>query len=91
MFALQMEKSMKTITLRVPEVLESRIAGLARDRGTSKSAVVREAVETYLNEATEGRTGSMSERVEDLLGAIDGPHAPTDLASNEKHLEGYGQ
>jgi len=79
---------MKTISLKLPDSLDARVAGTARRRGVSKSALVREALEAYL---TNGRTGtrkSVLDLVGDLRGCVEGPR---DLSTNPKHLKGYGR
>ena len=44
------EARMKTLSLKLPEELDIRIGAIARQRGSSKSEVVRSALEAYLPE-----------------------------------------
>jgi Arc/MetJ-type ribon-helix-helix transcriptional regulator len=80
--------SMKTVSLRVPESLDRKLAAVARRRRICKSAVLREALEKYLNrrQAVHGR--SFLERARDLVGCVKG--APADLSCNSKHVDGFG-
>ncbi len=78
---------MTTMTLKVPEVLGRRLARLAESRGASRSAVIREALERFLEE-TASQPDSCLARASDLIGCVEGP---TDLSHNKKLLEGFGQ
>jgi hypothetical protein len=52
---------MKVLSFKVPATLERKLAAVARKRGARKSALVREALERYLDESGEGRRGSFLE------------------------------
>lgn len=75
---------MKTWTIKVPPELDAKVARLARRRGASRSQIVREALERLLDEPAE----SMVDRAGKLVGSVSGPE---DLASNPRHLEGFGE
>lgn len=77
---------MKTLSLKVPDALHSRLKAAAKRRSTNKSSLVREALEAYLG--NEQRAGSFLDLTKDLLGTLKGP---SDLSSNKKHMEGYGR
>lgn len=77
---------MTTISLKVPAVLEQRLARLAKSRGASRSAVIREALERLLNEAS-AHPDSCLALASDLIGSVEGP---ADLSHNKKHFEGFG-
>jgi predicted DNA-binding protein len=77
----------KTRSLKLPANLDSRLDQAAQRRGVSRSAVVREAVEAYLDRDTEPAARSLLARVRDLAGCVDGP---PDLSVNERYLDGYG-
>lgn len=52
---------------------EQALARLARRKGTSKSAVLREAVETLARLSSRaGQSGGLFERAEDLIGCVSG-------------------
>jgi len=76
-----------TVSLKVPEVLEQRLARLAARRGASRSLLIREAIERFLHEAS-AHPESCLARASDLVGSVDGP---ADLSHNKKHMEGFGK
>jgi hypothetical protein len=51
-----------------------------------KSAVVREALQRYVDESREIRKGSFLDLAGDLVGCV--KDARADLSSNPKHLDG---
>ena len=57
---------MVTLTLKVPESLAARLEVAARQRGAGKSALVREAIVAYLDQAPESRAGSFLDAARDL-------------------------
>ena len=79
-----MANPMRTVSFKLPEALDDALSDLARRRKSSRSALVREALEIL---ATGGRR-SVTTVVDELIGALDGP---TDLSTNPKHLSGYGK
>jgi metal-responsive CopG/Arc/MetJ family transcriptional regulator len=80
---------MKTISLKLADPLLRKLERLARERGQSKSAVVRAALEQFLNGARPAqRPMSALELAGDLVGSLEGPG---DLSTNPKYMEGYGQ
>jgi hypothetical protein len=79
---------MKTISLKLPEALDSKLSATARRLKRTKSAVIREVLEEHLNGTTPAKPISCYDLTADLCGCLDGP---TDLATNKKYLEGYGR
>jgi Arc/MetJ-type ribon-helix-helix transcriptional regulator len=77
-----------TISLKVPNELVSRMDALARAKRTSRSALLREALEEKLEIAARRTSLSLYEQSADLCGA--GSSGLVDLASNPKHLDGFG-
>lgn len=82
-----MRRPTRTITLKLPARLASRLDSAARKRSTTRSAVIRAALEGHLD----GKEGPRSclDLARDLAGSIDG--GPADLSYNRKHLEGFGR
>jgi Arc/MetJ-type ribon-helix-helix transcriptional regulator len=79
---------MKTVSLKLPEGLHRDLERTARERGQSKSDVVRAALERFLDGGRAGRgPRSALALAGDLVGCIEGPG---DLATNPKYLEGLG-
>ena len=78
---------MKTISLKLPDDVDARLEARAKAIGKSKSALTREALAKYLD-VKGGSEVSCLDLVRDLVGRAKGPG---DLASNKKHLRGYGR
>ena len=78
---------MTTVSLKVPDVLEQRLARLAASRGATRSELIREAIERFLHEAS-AHPESCLARASDLVGSVDGP---ADLSHNKKHMDGFGR
>ena len=80
---------MKVLSLKLPEILDRKLSAVVKRRGMQKSVVVREALEQYLDESREVRSGSFLDLAGDLVGCV--KDAPADLSSNPKHMDGYGR
>jgi predicted transcriptional regulator len=76
-----------TISLKVPDSLDSRLAEEAQRRRTSKSAVVRDCVEQMLIAPRKDRAASCLDLAGDLAGCLEGPR---DIATNAKYLDDFG-
>lgn len=80
---------MSTISLKVPETLEAELRAAAHRRGVSKSALVREAIQSYLLTAEKSeRPESALSQVTDLVGAFSGP---ADLSVGKNYLDGFAE
>jgi Arc/MetJ-type ribon-helix-helix transcriptional regulator len=79
---------MTTISLKIPDELVARMDAMARAKRTNRSALLREALEEKLKAAARKNPPSLFERSADLCGK--GSSGLGDLASNPKHLEGFG-
>jgi predicted DNA-binding protein len=88
---------MKTLSVKLPDALDARLRATARRLGKSKSAVMKEALESYLKgtngkqaaKAASTRHGpTVADLVGDLLGSLEGPG---DLSYNKKYMEGFGK
>lgn len=79
---------MKTLTVKIPDVVFADIAGDAKARNVPKSEIVRERL--MRKPATAKRTkDSLWDRMEDLV--IRSDAVPADLSSNKAHLKNYGK
>ncbi len=75
---------MKTVSFKLPERLDTALTDLARSRKSSRSALVREALEAL----AKGERRSITARVDELAAGVEGP---ADLSTNRKHMAGYGR
>jgi Arc/MetJ-type ribon-helix-helix transcriptional regulator len=80
---------MPTVTLKLPGGLAARLNAAVRRRSSTRSAVVREALEAHLESAGEGGAESCLELAGDLVGSLEG--LPRDLSSKRRHLRGFGR
>ena len=80
---------MPTITVKLPPRLDSRLRQAVARRRSSRSALVREALESHLRDAPDrAREESCLALAQDLAGSLAGPR---DLSSNRGRLRGYGR
>lgn len=79
---------MKTLTVKIPEELEAKLERLVTQRGASKSALIRAALEELTTSDEAVQPHSCLDLARDLLGQADGP---ADLSFDKKHLKGYGR
>jgi hypothetical protein len=81
----QYDAAVKTIPVKLPELLASWLSRRARELGRPQSELVREALER-------ARNGEGEQTCHDLFadscGVIDGP---ADLSTNRKHFTGFGK
>lgn len=76
--------AMKTVSFKMPVKLDKALTELARRRKSSRSAVVREAIEAMTSEEKRSVTALAG----DLVGRF---HGPGDLATNPKHMDDFGK
>lgn len=88
MFNLYYKACVMTISLKVPDELLSRMDAMARSQRTSRSTLLREALEEQLKAADRKTPPSLYEQSADLCGM--GSSGLGDLASNPKHLSCFG-
>ena len=79
---------MKILTTKISPGLAAQLEAAARERGASKSTLVREALAAYLGTDPVGHSGSFLTEAGDLAGSVAGPR---DLSTSAKHLRGYGR
>ena len=82
------EGVMKILSLKLPEALLAQITSMAKERGESRSALVREAIETFIAVDNRPQGVNCLDLARDLVGSVKGP---VDLSFNKKHLHGYGR
>lgn len=75
---------LKTLSIKVPASMSARVVKLARSRKSTVSAVVRDAIEQYAQAEV-----SFGDAAREFVGCLDA--GPGDLATNPKHLKGFGR
>ena len=85
----KMGDSVGTVSVRLTPEIEARLDALMAKRRTTRSRYLRAIIEAHLagNEAESGTVALA--RAGRLVGSLDG--LPADLASNPRHLKGYGR
>lgn len=79
---------MKTISLKLADTFDAELTAVARQRGISKSALIRDAVGTFLRTNGHEESGSALSLAEDLAGCLAGPE---DLSVNTDYLREFGR
>ena len=81
---------MTTLTIKLPEELKARLEAEARLSGKSVSAVVRRQLQKGFSPRRKGgKKPSMLDLAGDLAGR--GASGVTDLATNPRHMKGFGE
>lgn len=80
---------MITISLKLPDRLLELLEKESRTRRTTKSSLVREALEKSLSPRSRGSEATCYDLARDLAGSVKG--LPRDLATNPKHMDGFGR
>ena len=79
---------MTTITVKVPELLNRKLQTVAEKCGVSKSVLMRNALESYLEKdvPTPSQTTAY-DLLKENIGQVVGP---SDLSSKKRYMRGYG-
>ncbi len=80
---------MQTISLKLPESLLALLESESLRRRINKSQLVRTAIERELSVSEADGEGSCFDLAKDLAGSVKGLRR--DLATNPKHMEGFGR
>lgn len=80
----------ETLSIKVPLETKARLRALARDRRTSPSALVREALEVVLAGESPANGASLYEKSRDLFEELDSG-GPPDLSANPEYLNDLGK
>ncbi|MSR06049.1 MAG: ribbon-helix-helix protein, CopG family [Gemmatimonadetes bacterium] len=75
---------MRTVSFKLSEQLDDALSDLARRRKSSRSALVREALEALAT----GQRRSVTAVIAKLVGSLEGP---ADLSTSPRHMTGYGK
>lgn len=79
---------MKTLTLKLDDALVAKVLALAKQRGATQSAVVRDAIRACVEKRRGAPMGSALALAKDLAGCVTGP---ADLSANKARLRGFGR
>ena len=79
-----MARPMRAVSFKLPEQLDDALSDLAQRRKSSRSALVREAIEALATT----KQKSVTAVVDALIGTLEGP---ADLSTNPKYRSGYGK
>ena len=85
---------MTTLTLKLPRALDEQLSTAAKRRRSSKTALARKALESYLAKEAPPTSSSGAKTVGELAGHLFGcidVDGPTDLSTNKKYFEGFGE
>lgn len=75
---------MRTVSLKLPAELDEALTELSARRRTTRSALLREALERLTREERK----SVGELASDLIGSLEGPK---DLSFSPKYMKGFGE
>ena len=79
---------MKTLSLKLSDALNRKLDIVVSQRKTTKSRVLRDALEAHLAEGGRRQKGTVAEIVHDLIGKYKGPN---DLSTNPRHFKDFGK
>ena len=79
---------MTPISLKMPRRLALEVSEAARRRGVSRSALIREVLESFLRAEREDESTSALSMAADLAGTFAGP---ADLSVNPGYMRGFGE
>ncbi|MDZ7721329.1 MAG: CopG family transcriptional regulator [candidate division KSB1 bacterium] len=79
---------MNTLTFKVPDGLKAQLNSYAKNKGMSKSEIVRIALLEYFSKDDPRFEGSFLDFTKDLAGSVE---APRNLSGNKEYLQGYGE
>lgn len=82
-------RRMSTISFKLPDRLLELLEKESRARRTTKSSLVRESLEKTLTARSSRDKATCYDLARDLAGSVKG--LPRDLATNPKHMEGFGK
>jgi predicted transcriptional regulator len=77
---------MSTASIKLPDPLDRQLTAIAKQRHTTRTKALRDALKAYADAGTKPKRRSASELAADLM--FDGPG---DLSTNPKYMAGYGR
>ena len=82
---------MRNVPIKLPDGLDRQLTAIAKQQRTTRSRVLRQALEAFINEnrKTPPRTRqTIGMLAADLIGSVEGPG---DLTTNPKYMADYGK
>lgn len=79
---------MKTVSLKLPARLDAKLTARAKKGRTTKSEVVRQALDAYLNGKRRLKKGTFLQLAGDSIGCVEGPG---DLSYNPEYMRDFGK
>jgi predicted transcriptional regulator len=79
---------MRTLSLKLPPKLDAKLTLAAQRNHSTKSEVVRRALEAYLNNREQTQEESFLDLAEGLIGCVEGPE---DLSQNPEYMKHFGE
>jgi predicted DNA-binding protein len=79
---------MSTLSFSIPEALDAVLTAFAKHKGLSKSEVVRNVIQAYLDASDDLPSASCLDLLKGVGGQFKGP---ADLSYNKKHMRGFGK
>lgn len=80
----------ETLSIKVPREMKTRLRAIAKARKTKPATLLRDALVQVLNGATRGEIATCGALSADLFENLE-RRGPIDLATNAKHLKGFGK
>lgn len=81
--------SVKSLSIKLPEALHARLEAASSRTKSSKSQLIRDALESFFANGGHGQTPATSlDVIKDLVGSLD---APGDLSHNKQYLSDFGR
>ncbi len=80
---------MVTVTVKLPADIASNLEAEARAKHLPKSALIRDSLEKRYAKSKSKSRPAYYDRIKHLAGSVKG--LPTDLSTNKKHMEGFGE
>lgn len=87
-YVLYYAEAMQTISMRLPDDLLDELDRESKARHISKTELIRTSLEQTLRARPSGM-GSCYDLAIDLAGSVKG--LPRDIATNPKHMKGFGE
>jgi metal-responsive CopG/Arc/MetJ family transcriptional regulator len=75
---------MRVVSIKLPQKLDEELSEIAKRRNASRSAILREALQSFAR----GSKRSVTALAGDLVGSLRGPKY---LSTSPRHLSGYGE